>query len=95
MNRTSRQKNAELELTSLFPLPVFMLISVLEDLESEYSGPKVWLHFGMIFDLSDSYSPLSSKSSNSRYHLLAPSTASAWSCLLSPTLWALFDGYFL
>lgn len=78
-----KERNAKRELISPFPLPIFMFSSVLEDLEPECSGPKVWLCFGTIFDLSDSYSPLSSKSCNAHHHLLASSTASAdsWSCL--------------
>lgn len=89
--------NAELEPISPIPLPVFMFCSVLEDLKPEGSGPKVCQCFGMILDLSDSYSPLSSKSRNVRHHLLASSTASADTVgvvLLSLTLSALVEGYF-
>lgn len=88
---------AELKPISPFPLPIFMFCSVLEDLKPEGSDPKVCQCFGMILDLSDSYSPLSSKSCNVRHHLLASSTASADTVgvvLLSLTLSALVDGYF-
>lgn len=89
--------NAELEPNSPFLLPIFMFCTVLEDLKPEGSDPKVCQCFGMILDLSDSYSPLSSKSRSVRHHLLASSTASADTVgvvLLSLTLSALADGYF-
>lgn len=93
----SKAENAELELISPFPLPIFTFSSVLEDLRPEGSDPKVCQCFGMILDLSDSRSPLSSKSRSVRHHLLASSTASADTVgvvLLSLTLSALVGGYF-